>query len=229
MTEVDLANQAALQKKLREHWPELDLLGEEMTAAEQETRMASHSQGLWIVDPLDGTSNFTAGIPYFAVSVALYIEGQIRLGVVYDPNRDEAFAATDTTETTLNGKPLQRAPTPEKLSQTIGVIDFKRLSPELATRIATQQPFASQRSFGSVALDWCWLASNRFHIYLHGCSNIWDYAAGELIFRRAGGNSCTLEGEPVFQASVTPRSAVGALDQKHFESWTDFLGVKISR
>ena len=76
-------------------------------------------------------------------------------------------------------------------------IDFKRLDGPLATRLATEIPYASQRSFGSVALDWCWLAAGRCHIYLHGRSHLWDYAAGELILAEAGGYSCTLDGEPV--------------------------------
>ena len=109
----------------------------------------------------------------------------------------------------------------------MGMVDLKRLPGELIERFAVASPYRSQRSFGSVALDWCWLAANRFHVYLHGRSNIWDYAAGELIFRRAGGHSCTLAGEPVFQPTVKPRSAVGALDEQHFQTWAKFLGVPI--
>ena len=225
VTDADLATQASLQQQLESRWPEYEFLAEEMTAEQQAQRMADHSTGLWIVDPLDGTSNFAAGIPYFAISVALYIKGKIRLGIVYDPNRDEAFSATDTGEASLNGAALKPADTPAKLAQCIGVVDLKRLTPELATRLVTQQPFASQRSFGSVALDWCWLAANRFHVYLHGRSNIWDYAAGELIFRQAGGISCTLDGDAIFHPSVAPRSAVAAMNRDHFEQRANFLGV----
>ena len=223
VTEVDLATQAALLRELKKHWPEFDFLAEEMTAEEQEKYMAEHSSGLWIVDPLDGTSNFAAGIPYFAVSIALYIKGRVRLGIVYDPNRDEAFTATEESESCLNGEPLKPAATPARLAQCIGVVDFKRLGPELATRLVTQQPFGSQRSFGSVALDWCWLAANRFHVYLHGRSNIWDYAAGLLIFTEAGGCSSTLEGDAIFINDLTKRSSVGALDRASFTRWYDWL------
>ncbi len=229
VTDADLATQASLQQQLQSRWPDYDFLAEEMTAEQQAQRMADHSKGLWIVDPLDGTSNFAAGIPYFAISVALYIEGKIRRGIVYDPNRDEAFTATDQGEAKLNGVVLKTAATPANLAQCIGVVDFKRLTPELATRLVTRQPFGSQRSFGSVALDWCWLAANRFHVYLHGRSNIWDYAAGELIFRRAGGISCTLDGDTIFHPSVAPRSAVGAMNRDHFEQWTSFLNVPVEK
>jgi myo-inositol-1(or 4)-monophosphatase len=225
VTAADLATQKALISELKSRWPDFDFLAEEMTAEEQEQHMAQAENGLWIVDPLDGTSNFAAGIPYFAISIALYYKGSVKLGLVYDPNRDEAFTTTDTSESTLNGHALKPADTPAELARAIGVIDFKRLPPELATKLVTQQPFSSQRSFGSVALDWCWLAANRFHVYLHGRSNIWDYAAGELIFRQAGGHSCTLDGEAIFQPTVKPRSAVGALDKDYFRQWTQFLSV----
>ena len=224
VTEADLATQKALQNSLKANWPAYDFLAEEMTVDEQKQHLQNHEQGLWIVDPLDGTSNFAAGIPYFAISIALIIEGKVRLGLVYDPTRNEAFSATDCSPALLNGWPIAKVAAPEKLSQCIGVVDFKRLPADLAAKIATQQPFSSQRSFGSVALDWCWLAAQRFHIYLHGRSNIWDYAAGDLIFRQAGGFSCTLDGEDVFIADVTPRSAVAAMDKQHFENWKAFLG-----
>ena len=225
VTEADLATQNALIKELKKRWPDFEFLAEEMTAQQQEQHMAQAENGLWIVDPLDGTSNFASGIPYFAISIALYYKGHVRLGLVYDPNRDEAFTATDSTAATCNGHPLKPSDTPAELARAIGVIDFKRLPPELAKKLVTQQPFSSQRSFGSVALDWCWLAANRFHVYLHGRSNIWDYAAGELIFRQAGGHSCTLDGEAIFQPTVKPRSAVGALDKDYFRQWTAFLDV----
>ena len=223
VTEADFATQQQLQKALKSNWPEFDFLAEEMSADEQKRHLQNHEQGLWIVDPLDGTSNFAAGIPYFAISIALIIKGKVRVGLVYDPNRDEAFTATDSTPALLNGSPIPKVTAPEKLSQCIGVVDFKRLSGNLAAKIATRQPFSSQRSFGSVALDWCWLAARRFHVYLHGRSNIWDYAAGDLIFRQAGGCSCTLDDEAVFVPDVTPRSAVAAMNEKHFEEWKSFL------
>jgi myo-inositol-1(or 4)-monophosphatase len=88
----------------------------------------------------------------------------------------------------------------------------------------TDTPYASQRSFGSVALDWCWLAAGRCHVYLHGRSNIWDYAAGNYIFEAAGGHAATLQGEAVFTAALTPRSSVAAVDRPLFEAWSAWLG-----
>jgi len=228
VTEADIATQDALKTALEDRWPGYAFLGEEMTAQQQQECMAGNDAGLWIVDPLDGTSNFAAGIPYFAISVALYSNGRIQLGVVYDPNRDEAFSAVLGGSACLNSSPLESAPGPESLSAAIGAIDFKRLPTALACQLVTQQPFSSQRSFGSVALDWCWLAAGRFHVYLHGRCNIWDYAAGQLIFQQAGGYSTTLKGEAVFQPAVMPRSVVAAMDERHFQEWTGFLGINLS-
>ena len=95
----------------------------------------------------------------------------------------------------------------------------------MAARIASQPPYSSQRSFGGVALDWCWLAAGRYHLYLHGKQNLWDYAAGYLIFTEVGGNACTLESEPVYDFSLKPRSAVAALDGQLFEEWCKYLNI----
>jgi myo-inositol-1(or 4)-monophosphatase len=76
-----------------------------------------------------------------------------------------------------------------------------------------------------VALDWCWIAAGRCHLYLHGRSNLWDYAAGQLILAEAGGLSCTLDGEPVFVRALTPRSSVAAVDAALFNAWTEWLEI----
>ncbi|MEN8259392.1 MAG: inositol monophosphatase family protein, partial [Pseudomonadota bacterium] len=113
------------------------------------------------------------------------------------------------------------------LSQAMGLIDFKRLPADLAVRLVTGAPYASQRSFGSVALDWCWLAAQRVHVYLHGKQQIWDYAAGNLIFHEAGGYSTTLDGGRVFANELRSRSAVAAPNKSLFEEWTAWLGVTV--
>ncbi|UCE77444.1 MAG: inositol monophosphatase, partial [Gammaproteobacteria bacterium] len=79
--------------------------------------------------------------------------------------------------------------------------------------------------FGAVALDWCWLAAGRCHVYLHGQQKLWDYAAGCLILQEAGGQAVTLEGDPVFVPSLTPRSAAAALDPDIFRQWIDWLRI----
>jgi myo-inositol-1(or 4)-monophosphatase len=105
------------------------------------------------------------------------------------------------------------------LNRCIAVVDFKRLKPDLAAILAAQPPFGSQRNFGSSALDWCWLADGRFHVYLHGGQKLWDYAAGTLILAEAGGRALTLDGEEVIAPGLRPRSVVATLDPELFQIW----------
>ena len=224
LTEADMAVQDRIAVQLQQHWPDTVFLGEEMSSDEQQALLASDKPA-WCLDPLDGTRNFSSGIPYFSISLALLQEGAVSIGLVYDPVRDECFAACRGQGASLNDDALVVMPAGLELKQATALVDFKRLDAVLATRLATEIPYASQRSFGSVALDWCWLAAGRCHLYLHGRSNIWDYAAGEMILREAGGYACTLDGEPVFSRSLTPRSSVGGVDELLFRAWCDWLGV----
>ena len=128
VTEADVAMQQRLKSDLARHWPEYDFLGEEMTGHEHE-QLTAGGQGLWCVDPLDGTSNFATGIPYFAVSLALLIDGQQELGLVYDPVRDECFMARRGKGAWLNDMALgaHEPPPPDALRRCMASVDFKRL------------------------------------------------------------------------------------------------------
>jgi myo-inositol-1(or 4)-monophosphatase len=224
ITEADLVVQQRIAGDLREHWPDTVFLGEEMTATEQD-KLLKMGRPLWCLDPLDGTGNFAAGIPFFSVSLALLQQGRVAAGIVYDPVRDECFSALCEQGARLNHSALTAVHAGLTLQQATGLVDFKRLPHELALRLVTDMPYASQRSFGSVALDWCWIAAGRCHIYLHGRQNIWDYAAGHLVLQEAGGHATTLSGEPVFVNALQPRSAVAALDADLFSEWTRWLDI----
>jgi len=224
VTEVDIALQHHIVKTLHERYPETVVLGEEMTAQEQSQCLQS-GKPVWCLDPIDGTSNFLAGVPYFSISLALIDQGLVMLAIVYDPIRDEMFSAQHGQGANLNGVQLRLEDSNLALSQSIALIDFKRLDPELATRLVCDSPYASQRSFGSVALDWCWLAAGRVQVYLHGGANLWDYAAGHAIFEEAGGFSVTLEGEKVYTPGLTKRSMVAATDHNLFTEWVQTLKV----
>jgi myo-inositol-1(or 4)-monophosphatase len=223
LTEADLAMQARVQRELAERFPDIPFLGEEMGEAEQQRLMRHADRGLWVLDPLDGTSNFAAGVPIFAPSLALIRGGRVVLGVVMDVMRDETFSAACGQGAWLNGERLGPPVCDIPLQNALACVDFKRLSPELATRLAVSAPYGSQRSIGSVALDWCWVAAGRFHVYLHGKQGLWDFAAGHLILEEAGGHSCTLEGEPVFNNTLDKRSAVCAGNARLFAAWTAWL------
>lgn len=224
VTEADHAMQQRMQRELAARWPIYAFLGEEMTAPEQERLTREAANGLWCLDPLDGTSNFAAGIPFFAVSLALLVNGRPALGLVYDPVRDECFTAQRGEGAWLNDA-LLSAPglQPAELKRAIACVDFKRLERPLAGSLGAQPPYGSQRNFGSSSLEWCWLADGRFHLYLHGGQQLWDYAAGWLILSEVGGNSATLDGEEVFTFGLKPRSVVAARDSGLFSSWQAWL------
>lgn len=224
ITEADLALQDRLQVALQSLYPDIGLLGEEMPVERQEELLA-RGQPLWVLDPLDGTSNFAGGVPHFCVSLALLADGRVQAGIVYDPSRKECFTAQFGQGAYLNGMKLVKQAVDIQLSQATALLDFKRLPAGLAGRLIAEKPYASQRSFGSVALDWCWLAAGRCHVYLHGRSNIWDYAAGHLVFQETGGLSTTLDGGDVFVNGLQPRAAVGALDAGLFADWVRYLRV----
>ena len=184
VTEADLVMQARLITSLQELYPDIALLGEEMSVEQQQTLLASDTP-LWCLDPVDGTSNFAAGVPYFCVSLALIENGVVTLGLVYDPVRDECFSAQRGQGAYLNNEQLTSQDTGLQLKDVIALIDFKRLKPELATQLITRRPYGSQRSLGSIALELCWIAAGRGHIYLHGKQQLWDYAAAQLILSEA--------------------------------------------
>jgi len=223
VTEADLAMQRRLAGELAAFAPQYRLLGEEMAEDEQQALLTDGGEGLWCLDPLDGTSNFASGVPFFSVSLGLLIDRKPALGLVYDPIRDECFAARAGVGAWLNGRPLHCHPAGVSLRKGIAVVDFKRLSPALAGALVARPPYCSQRNFGSVALEWCWLAANRFQVYLHGKQQLWDYAAGVLVLAEAGGMAESLEGEPIYTPALQARSAVAACDAALFDEWRAWL------
>lgn len=222
LTEADLSADKRISTTLAEWYPDIAFLSEEMTELEQE-ELINSSEKLWCLDPLDGTSNFAAGIPLFATSLALFVKGEVKMGVTYDPVRDEMFSAVKGQGAWLNNEPMKCLPSGFELNKTIAIVDFKRLKPELVQRLLHKSPYKSQRNLGTCVLEWAWMAANRGHLYLHGGMKLWDLAAGTLILEEAGGYACTLEGESVFRPAMKPRSVVISPDKKLFEAWKKFL------
>lgn len=226
ITEADLAMNARLQKDLADAWPDVAFLSEEMDAERQTALLSGPDTPLWCLDPLDGTSNFAAGLPAFAVSLALIQDGEPMLGIIYDPLRDECYAARHGGGTWLNGAPLKPMRPNRPLKRAMALVDFKRLPATLAQRLAAEAPYGSQRNFGSCALEWAWMAAGRGHVYLHGGQKLWDYAAGALILEESRGHCCTLDGQSVFRASLGARSVISSPDESLFADWCRWLGVE---
>jgi myo-inositol-1(or 4)-monophosphatase len=218
VTEADLAMQQALTTALAERYPEIAMLGEEIDQATQQD-VIQGSRDFWCLDPVDGTTNFHATMPLFSVSLALISQGQVVLGVVYDPNRDEFFGAIRDEGIWINGERRQRPQQPDSLGGCIAFVDFKRLGGEIGRALVQQPPYKSQRNIGTCALEWAWLAAGRANLLIHGSERIWDYSAGVLLNREAGGRSETFDGEPVFTQSLQPRSVIAASNPALFEQW----------
>jgi myo-inositol-1(or 4)-monophosphatase len=221
-TEADTSAQLALVKKLQ-GIVNVPVLGEEMSEAEQQAIWQAGSDGIWCVDPVDGTSNFVRGLPYFAVSVALLRGGNAVLGVVYDPVKDEVFAAEQGKGAFLNSEKLVARETAKCLTEALANVDLKRLDTKLVERLAAHPPYSSQRNFGASTLDWCYTAAGRYDVYLHGGQKLWDYTAGLLILREAGGHACTIEQDVFEQGDIWHRSVVAARDEKLFAEWKRWI------
>lgn len=222
VTAADSAVQSSLTKQLAELHPDIALLGEEMSA-EQQQQLFDSGNPIWCLDPVDGTSNFASGLPFYSISLALIEQGEVTFAMVLDPSRNESFTAIRGQGAWLNDEPLRLTSPNLSLDNTIAFVDFKRLPPALASKIVADRPFASQRNLGSIALELCWLAAGRGHIYLHGSQQIWDYAAGDLILEEAGGFASTLYGDPSFRYTLQPRSSCAAIDEHLFQVWQSYL------
>lgn len=222
LTEADLATNRRIEAFLQQHWPYIAFLSEEMELEAQE-QLLREADALWCLDPLDGTSNFAAGLPLFAVSLALFERGEVVLALTYDPVRDEMFSAARGQGAWLNGQPLRCQPSAFTLRNAVAIVDFKRLSTPLKRALSEVAPYGSQRNLGSCVLEWAWMAANRGHLYLHGGMKLWDLAAGTLILAEAGGYACTLQGESVFRSGMAVRSVVASPDRALFEAWFAYL------
>jgi myo-inositol-1(or 4)-monophosphatase len=183
VSEADRAAEALLREGLSRARPGDGWLGEETGAAPGGARR-------WIVDPLDGTTNFLRGIGHWAVSVALEEEGELVLGVVHDPMRDETFVARRGEGATLDGQPLAVADTARLSAALFGTgIPFGDLPhiDDHARDLARLMPAcAGVRRMGAAALDLAWVAAGRFDGFWERRLRPWDIAAGLVLVREAG-------------------------------------------
>ncbi|UCE88465.1 MAG: inositol monophosphatase family protein [Pseudomonadota bacterium] len=223
VTGADLAVQQFLVDALTDRWPGYPVLGEEMDEAAQRAALTRFGSGAWCIDPIDGTTNFATGFPAWAISVALIQDGSASLGIVYDPGRDECFTAQADAGARLNGTLLKAQDEVCELGACVAAIDFKRLAPDLACRLASEPPYRSQRNLGSVALDWCWLAAGRCQLYLHGGQRLWDYAAGALVLQEAGGAAWALDRKELYAPMLEARPVCAAANDATLAAWRGWL------
>lgn len=183
LSEADLAAESHIHDILLGARPGDGWLGEESGAS-------GASQRRWIVDPLDGTTNFLRGIPHWAVSVALEVEGQLTIGVVHDPVNKETFAAQLGKGATVNGVPIRVSATDTLTSALFGTgVPFGQMAhiDEHAADIARLMPHcAGVRRMGAAALDLAYVAAGRLDGFWERHLNLWDIAAGLVLLREAG-------------------------------------------
>lgn len=224
LSTADLATQAALVRGLRQII-DCPVLGEEMTEQEQRDLWFHNYDGLWVVDPIDGTTNFVNGFPHFAVSVAFIQQGKPILGVIYNPVSDECFAAEQGKGAFEGFVAYAQGQGATVEKRAFAGVEIKYLrSGTLSSRMNTLLPVGSIRSLGSSTLDWCYLAAGRIDVYVHGGQKLWDYAAGSLIFTEAGGLLATLEGDDFWGGEhVFKRSVIAAINPHLFHHWLKWI------
>lgn len=193
VTEADHESQRVIFEIVRGRFPEHGFLGEE----EQEI-VETDSPYCWIVDPLDGTSNYVHGFPYYAVSIGLTHEGEPIAGVIFDPNRDEMFTATKGGGSFLNGERIASSTTAE-MEHTMAVaslpIAAKPDDIAIARFLYVLQKVQTVQRTGSAALNLAYVASGRIDVFWSSSLKPWDMAAGALIVAEAGGKVSNAAGE----------------------------------
>ena len=195
VTEADEASQQAIHELIQQKFPEHGFLGEEGLCENPHS-----SEFQWIIDPLDGTSNYVHGFPYYAVSIALQCGNQLLAGVIYDPNRDEMYSATSGGGAFLNDVAIYSSGE-TVLSQAMGMASLPiaaRPDDRAIQRFLTalQHLQTVQRS-GSAALNLASVASGRIDVFWSTSLKPWDVAAGVLLVQEAGGIVTDINGEMV--------------------------------
>lgn len=194
VTEMDRRAESFLVSAVRERFPGHRILVEEQGA------LPGDEDRFWVIDPLDGTVNYAHGVPIYSVSIAYLRSGELELGLVFDPSRDECFRARRGGGAWLNGQPIAVSDRSD-LDQSLLVTGFPydiREHPN--NNLDAFAHFALRtrgvRRLGSAAMDMCYVAAGRFDGFWEIRLNAWDVAAGTLIVREAGGTVTDLQGQP---------------------------------
>ena len=195
VTQADMEAEQLVTQRIVEAFGDDGILGEE----------GSQRQGVsgyhWVIDPLDGTTNFAHQLPQFCVSIGLEYQGQVIAGVLYDPIKEELFDARSGGGARLNGQPIQvggRSSLNEALVVTGYSYDRRERIDQLLDRTRRILLNAQGlRRLGSAALDLAYVACGRFDVFIEDGLSAWDIAAGQLLVQEAGGTVSNLAGEPL--------------------------------
>jgi myo-inositol-1(or 4)-monophosphatase len=213
VTETDKKSEAFLLEQVNAKFPGHHIVAEESGENEGDR------EHTWYIDPLDGTSNFAANLPIFAVSIAYAQQGEVTLGVVYDPIRDELFAAERGRGATLNEQPVHTNSQSElRRSMIVTGFPYDRFDSPV-NNLAYFNAFAlkvrSIRRLGSAAMDLCYIGAGRMDGYWELKMETWDLAAGVLIAREGGARVTTMDNHP--DMLTPPLSVMAANPALHAE------------
>ena len=216
VSDADVNAERAIAEVIRSHFPGHGILGEE------ENSDNANEEHLWIVDPLDGTTNFAHGIPHFAVSVAYYANGIPQCGVVFNPLRQDWYVAERGQGSTHNNVSLQVG-TQTALSEVLIGTGFyyDRGAMMEATLAAIDRLFKQQirgiRRFGTASLDLAMVASGQFGAFFEYQLSPWDFAAGRLLVEEAGGKVTTCSGSDISMQKTSLLAAAPGLYESVLE------------
>lgn len=210
VTEVDHASEHAIIETLLNAYPDHAILAEESghTAGKDASALVHEAEHIWVIDPLDGTTNFIHGFPQYAVSIALMQRGVVTQAVVYDPNRDELYTASKGRGAFLNDRRI-RVSRRTKLDEALVGTGFPfrqldHLDDYLRMFKVVTQRAAAVRRPGAAALDLAYVACGRYDAFFEFGLSAWDVAAGSLLITEAGGLVGNFSGDPdyIFSGQV---------------------------
>jgi myo-inositol-1(or 4)-monophosphatase len=223
VTEVDKGSETLIRNLILTHFPHHSFLGEEgvepgPAASAEALANVSDAEYLWIVDPIDGTTNYVHGFPFFTVSIALAYKGEVIVGVIYDPSRDELFVAEKGKGAYVKGKRMGVSSETSLIDSLIGSgfpADRDYALPiNLAGIKAIAPKVRNIRTTGSAALQLAYVAAGRLSGFWEIGLNSWDIAAGSLLISEAGGNVTDTKGKPY---SIAVRNVMATNGHIHEE------------
>lgn len=230
VTEVDKGAEQMIRKLILTHFPDHAILGEEGVEPGAEASMkaleaAKDEPYLWIIDPIDGTTNYVHGFPFYSVSIALAHNGEVIVGVVYDPSRDELFIAEKGKGAYVHGNPTmvsKETTLSESLLATGFPMDTSFNLPQNMAGLQALLPKARNvRGGGSAALHMAYVAAGRLSGYWELGLNAWDVAAGALLIQESGGKVSDTEGRPYDLAVRNIAATNGAIHESLLDTLSE--------
>jgi myo-inositol-1(or 4)-monophosphatase len=223
VTEMDQRAEAVILERLRGAFPDDAVLAEELGASD------GRSDRRWLVDPLDGTTNYAHGLPIFGVSIALETARRLVLGVVYDPSRDEMFVGERGGGATLNDAPIKVSAAPS-VGASLLVTGFPYNIRETAdTNLPEYAAFSLRaravRRLGSAAIDLAYVACGRFDAYWELRLGAWDVAAGAVLVEEAGGRVTGIDGHALDVDAPTLLASNGLIHDEMLAALREIRGV----